>query len=62
MTGKFPLTINSSISYLNQAKCEKLISKATILKQGNNIGYYKVDVFDENNTLICTCNVTMYMK
>ena len=62
MTGKFPLTINSSISYLNQAKCEKLISKATILKQGNSIGYYNVDIFDEKNTLICTCNVTMYMK
>lgn len=62
MTGKFPLTINSTIDYLNPAKCDKLISKASILKQGNSIGYYRVDIYDEKDTLICTCNVTMYMK
>lgn len=62
MTGKFPVTINSNIQYLNQADGKKIIAKASILKQGNNIGYYKVDIFDEKNTLLCTCNVDMYLK
>lgn len=62
MSGKFPVTINSSIHYLNQAKCKKVIAKSSVLKLGNNLGYFKVDIFDENDTLLCTCNVDMYLK
>ena len=62
MSGKFPLTMSSNIHYLNPAKGKKIIAKATILKEGNNIGYYKVDVFDENNIIVCTCNVDMYLR
>ena len=62
MTGKYPLTINSDIHFLNTAKCNKLISKASILKIGNNIGYFKVDIHDENKNLICTCTIDMYLK
>ena len=62
MSGKFPVTINSSIHYLNTAKGKKLIAVAGILKKGNNIGYYKVDIFDENKLLLCTCNIDMYLK
>ena len=62
MTGKFPVTINSNIHYLNPAKGKKLIAKASILKQGNNIGYYKVNVYDEKNIIICTCNIDMYLQ
>ncbi len=62
MSGKFPVTINSDIHYINAAKCKKLIAKASILKIGTNIGYYKVDVYDENDLLICTCTINMYLK
>ena len=62
MSGKFPVTISSSIHYLNAAKGKKLIAVANILKKGNNIGYYKVDIFDENKMLLCTCNIDMYLK
>lgn len=62
MSGKFPVTINSNIHYLNAANCKRLIAKASRLKEGNYIGYYKVDIFDENDELKCTCNVDMYMK
>ncbi len=62
MSGKYPVTISSNISYLNPAKCKTLFATAEILKDGNNIKYYKVDVKDENDLLICTCNVNMYIK
>ena len=62
MSGKFPVTINSNIHYINAAKCKKLIAKATILKLGNNIGFYKVNVLDENDNMICTCNIDMFLK
>ena len=62
MSGKFPVTINASINYLNPAKCKKLTAISSVLKIGNNIGYYKVDVFDENNIIICTCNIDMFFK
>ena len=60
MSGKYPLTINSSINYLNTAKCKKLIAKASVIKLGSSIGYYKVDIFDENDVIICTCNIDFY--
>lgn len=62
MTGKFPMTINANINYLSPAKGKKLIAKASILKLGNNIGYYKVDVYDEKDNYICTSNIEMYLK
>ena len=62
MSGKFPVTINSTINYLNQANCEKLIATASILKQGNSVGFYKVDVHNEKKELLCTCNINMYLK
>jgi acyl-CoA thioesterase len=42
------VTVSSCIHYLNAAKCERLISKATPLKVGKNILYYKIDITDEN--------------
>ena len=62
MSGKFPMTINANINYLNAAKCKKLIAKANVLKLGNHIGYYKVDVYDEKDNHICTSNIDMYLK
>ncbi len=62
MREKYPVTTNASIHYLNAAKCKKVIAKASALKVGNKIGYFRVDVFDENDTILCTCNVEMYLK
>ena len=60
--GKHPVTTNASIHYLNAAKGKKVMAKASALKVGNKIGYFRVDVFDENDVIICTCNVEMYLK
>lgn len=62
MSGKYPVTIDCGVHYMNAAKCKKLIAKASLLKLGNNIGFYKVDIFDENDTLICSSNIDMYLK
>ena len=61
MSGKTPLTTNSNINYLSEAKGKELIAEATILKEGNKIGYYTVNVYDENKTLIAVSNVNMYL-
>ena len=62
MSGKFPLTVSSSINYLNPGKEGKLYSIAKVLKQGNHMGSYEVKVYDENEWLICVANITMYFK
>lgn len=62
MNGQMPLTTSASIQYLNPARCKKLISTSRILKLGTKLGYYVVDIYDENNIMICTVNITMYFK
>ena len=62
MSGRIPLTTNSSINYLNQASCKTLIAEATILKEGKNIGYYNVNIYDENSKLLVQSNVNMFLK
>ena len=62
MSGRFPVTISANINYLNPARCKKLIAKSSILKMGNNIGQFKVDIFDENDNIICTSNINMFLK
>ena len=62
MTGCVPLTTNSSINYLSQATGNKIIAEATILKVGNKIGYYNVNIYDDNKVLVAQANVNMYLK
>ena len=62
MSGRPSLTTSANINYLKAANCKKVIAKASALKVGNKIGYFRVDVFDENDTILCTCNVEMYLK
>ena len=58
--GKFPLTTNANINYLNKASGTKLIAKAKALKVGKNIGYYNVDIYNDKNELVANSNVNMY--
>ena len=62
ITGKFPVTTSSNINYLSPGKGEKLIAHATILKVGKSIGYYMVDIFDDNNKKVANATVNMYFS
>ena len=60
MSGKFPLTTSSTINYLSQAKGNKLYAVAKKLKQGNNLGYYEVLIYNDNDEIICESTINMY--
>ena len=62
MSGNTPLTTSSNINYLNKATGKELIAKATILKEGNKIGYYNVDIYDDNKVLVASASVNMYFS
>ena len=62
MSGNTPLTTSSNINYLNKATGKELIAKATILKEGNKIGYYNVDIYDDNKVLVASASVNMYFR
>lgn len=53
------VTTSGNINYLKPAK-NKIIATATILKVGNHIGYYLVEIKDENNDLVATANINMF--
>ena len=54
------VTTNGSINYLNPAKKGKIYAIAKALKEGKRIGYYIVDIYDENNILLATSTFNMY--
>lgn len=60
--GKFPITVNSSINYLKQARKGKLLAKSKAIKEGKTFGVYIVNIYDEDNDLICNASITMYYK
>lgn len=62
MNEKIPLTTSANINYLNKASGTKLIAEATILKEGNKIGYYNVNIYDDNNILVVNATVNMYLS
>jgi len=53
------LTIEFKVNFLRQARGEKLIARATVLKGGQTITVSRVDVFVENDTLVATAIVTL---
>ena len=57
-TGKKCVTTSCNMNYLKPA-LKKVTATATILKIGKNIGYYYVEL-KENNTLVATANVNMF--
>ena len=62
LNNKKQVTTSSNINYLNPLYKGKAYATATIIKRGNSIGYFYVEIKDESNTLIATANVNMYYK
>ena len=58
--GRIPVTTNANINYLKEANGSKLLAEATILKEGNKLGYYNVNIYNDQNELVAQANVNMY--
>ena len=52
------VSLRSDISFLSAAKGNKLIAKATCIKDGKTTVCYRVDVLDDLGTLTATVTVT----
>ena len=62
MNGFTPVTLDSNISYLRNVSEGKIYAEAFILKEGKTIGFYKVEIKDENNNILSVVNINMYNK
>lgn len=60
MHGKKCVTISSNINYLSAAKEGKIYAIAKTSKEGKKVGYYSVEIYDENDKLLSTANFNMY--
>ncbi len=56
------VSLHSDISYLGAAKGEKLIAKASCIKNGRTTACYRVEVMDELGNLAATVTTTGYHK
>lgn len=54
------VSLRSDVSFLGSAKGEKLIAKATCVKDGKTTACYRIDVFDEFGKLSATVTTTGY--
>lgn len=59
-TGRFPLTTSANMNYLRPSTGTKLVAVAKPLKVGKNIGYYTVDVFNDEEELVANASVNMF--
>jgi acyl-CoA thioesterase len=60
MSEKLPLTTSANMNYLSKSTGKKLIATSTILKEGNKIGYYNVEIIDDKKVLVASASVNMY--
>ncbi len=56
--GRNAVTINSSISYLKPSKGNKLKAIAKSIKNGKNVAFFEVSVYDDNDVLTSVANIT----
>ena len=56
------LTLSASIQYISKAKGEFIRAKANLVSKSKRVSFFKVDIFDENDALIATANMTGYIK
>ena len=56
--GRNAVTINSSISYLRPSKGNKLKAIAKCIKNGKNVAFFEVSVYDDNDVLTSVANIT----
>lgn len=54
------VSLHSDISFLGQAKGEKLTARAVCIKDGRPTSCYRVDVTDDLGNLVAVVNVTGY--
>ena len=54
------VSLQSNVCFLGSAKGEKLIAKATCIKNGRNTALYQIDVTDELGNLTATITTTGY--
>lgn len=54
------VSLNSGITYLAPARGEKLIAEAVCIKNGKTTNFYRVDIRDEEGTLLATVSATGY--
>ena len=60
-TGRSGVTLNSTIDYLTPGKGKKLFADTEIVKDGKTIVVFRVNVKDENDTLVAVSNGTYYI-
>ena len=60
--GKMTVTESASINYLKAGKGEKLIARANKISSGKSTCLYRVEIFDEKNTLIAYMTATGFIK
>ena len=56
--GRNAVTINSSIIYLKPSKGNKLKAIAKCIKNGKNVAFFEVSVYDDNDVLTSVANIT----
>lgn len=54
------VSLNSGITYLAPARGEQLIAEAVCIKNGKTTNFYRVDIRDEEGTLLATVSATGY--
>ena len=60
-TGKSGVTLNSTIDYLTPGKGKKLIADTEIVKDAKSIVVFRVNIKDENDTLVSVASGTYYI-
>lgn len=56
------VSLHSDISFLGAARGEKLIARATCIKNGRGTAFYRTEVTDELGNLAAVVNTTGYKK
>lgn len=51
-------TIDLHVSYISPGKGDRFIAKAHMIKSGNKIGFTRMELFNQDDTLIATANGT----
>ena len=56
------VAVNNSIEYMSAAKGSKLIATCDVDKSGRSLGFYTVDVVDDQNTPVAKMTATCFRR
>lgn len=59
-TGGKAVTINSSVNYLHSCSKGHVKAICKCIKSGHSISLYEVSIYDEEKTLLMTCNISYF--